>query len=154
MKAALLCLALIAAASAPAAAQTTAEEHNLMIEIGRWEVMLGQIDAYAGAPEEAGAETSDAGRSMARSLRETVWALNLRRSRLCAAQRFTEVTCTPAYAPSWLSESPSRRVTTYTLEQRSAAVGRALMPLWGAVCEDARANTADEEERMYVCAIE
>ncbi|MGE3143540.1 MAG: hypothetical protein AB7L65_09480, partial [Hyphomonadaceae bacterium] len=151
---ALICAAALAFAAAAAAAETP-DPFNLSIEIGRWGVMQGQIDAVAppGQPalEEEGAPSPAA---LARRLRETVWELNLQRSRLCAEGRFTEIACAPAFSPPWLREAPDRSVSLSALQRRSEAVGRALMPLWGAACADARAEVEDEEEQRLICAIE
>lgn len=126
---------------------------DLNIEIGRYGAMLNQVEEHTaerGAAEPAVTDPNE----LARRLRETVWEYNLHRSRLCAKSLYTELTCGPAYAPVWLSEPDTAAPSLEDLQTRSTAVGDEVMRLWDTVCEDARAQVTNEQERMYVCAME
>lgn len=125
---------------------------DLHIEIGRYGVMLSQVESLTREREPAAeADVTDPA-LLARRLREDVWDYNLTRSRLCAKGLFAEATCGPAYAPVWLADDAAP--TLPELQARSTAVGEEVMRLWNAVCEDARTREADEDARRYVCAIE
>lgn len=137
----------------PAASAQT-DPFDLHIEIGRYGVMLSQVQSLTRErPGSAEADPSAPG-ELARNLRETVWEYNLIRSQLCAKGLFTEVACGPAYEPVWISEPANAAPTLAEIEARADAVGEETMRLWNVVCEDARARETDEQERMYVCAIE
>jgi hypothetical protein len=127
---------------------------DINIEIGRYGAMLNQIDEHtrerAGAAEPAVTDPNE----LSRRLRETVWEYNLQRSRLCAKGLYAELSCGPAYAPVWLSEPDAAAPTLEDVETRADAVGDEVMRLWNAVCEDARAQETNEQERVYVCAME
>jgi hypothetical protein len=126
---------------------------DLNIEIGRYGVMLNQVGEHTRERPGADPEVTEP-RELARRLRETVWEYNLERSRLCAKGLFAEVTCGPAYEPVWISELETTAPSLEDLQTRSDAVGAEVMRLWNTVCEDARSRVEDEQERMYVCAIE
>lgn len=160
MRAMALALALAACgqtgeqAKAPDAPGEAINPFDLSIEIGRYGVMLDQTENLS-ADRPGAVETGpDEPGAMARALRETVWQYNLGRSRLCGRGLFTDVACGPVYEPVWLSEPAEATVTLEELKSRSDAVGAEVMRFWNAVCEDARTRTEDEQERMYVCAIE
>jgi hypothetical protein len=130
------------------------EPFDLSIEIGRYGVMLDQT-ANLTAERPGAIETApDEPVAMARALRETVWQYNLTRSRLCGRGLFTDVACGPVYEPVWISEPETAAPTLEDLKARADAVGAEVMRFWNAVCEDARTRVTDEQERMYVCAIE
>jgi hypothetical protein len=155
LRAILLALALAAcgetAEKAPAA-PAAPDPFELNIEIGRYGVMLGHVrDLTRERPGSAVAEVTDPG-DLARRLRETVWEYNIERSQLCARGLFTEVSCGPPYDPVWISETAAP--TLEELQSRSAALGEEVMRFWDTVCDDARSRVEDEQERMYVCAIE
>jgi len=127
---------------------------TLNIEIGRYGAMLNQVTGHTEErPGSAEPEVTDA-RDLARRLRETVWEYNIERSRICAKGLFTEITCTPAYEPVWISEPPNAEPTLEEIETRADAVGQEVMNLWNAVCEDARTRATTDEERMLACAME
>jgi hypothetical protein len=154
MRAILFALAFLAV---PAAASAQSNEaFNLSIEVGRWGAMLSSVEDHRPnlQPPQAGDPEYATPRALARRLRETVWELNLMRSRLCAEGRVTRVSCRPAFTPSWLSKPPDEAPSLYTLEQRSAALGREVSPLWNAVCAEIEARVADPEERRLVCPME
>lgn len=160
VRAILLALALAACGqSAEKAPETPAaseepDPFNLNIEIGRYGVMLNHVQQLTRErPGSVEAEVTDP-RDLARRLRETAWEYNLERSRLCSRGLFTEVSCGPAYEPVWMSESATATPTLQEIQSRSASLGEEVMGFWNAVCEDARSRVEDEQERMYVCAIE
>lgn len=127
---------------------------TLNIEIGRYGAMLGQVSGHTEErPGSAEPEVTEP-RDLARRLRETVWRYNIERSQICAKGLFTEVTCSPAYEPVWISEPPTAAPTLEELQTRADAVGQEVMTLWDAVCEDARTRAANDEERMLACAME
>lgn len=127
---------------------------TLNIEIGRYGAMLGQVTGHTeerpGSAEPEVTETRD----LARRLRETVWEYNIERSKICAKGLFTEITCTPAYEPVWISEPPNAEPTLAEIQSRTDAVGVEVMRLWDAVCEDARTRATSDEERAVACAME
>lgn len=136
------------------AASEAPDPFNLNIEIGRYGVMLTHVQQLTRErPGAVEAEVTDP-RDLARRLRETAWEYNLERSRLCARGLFTEVSCGPAYEPVWISEASTVTPTLQEIQSRSAALGEEVGRFWNAVCEDARSRVEDEQERMYVCAIE
>lgn len=145
-------------AHAPASEAQTPEETPeafvLSIDIGRYGVMLSHVADNSDELPDAGEVVSEAPRELARRLRETVWTYNLQRSRLCARGLFVEASCGPALSPAWMTEPDAAEPTLAEVEARSEEVGAHVMALWDAVCESARARVSDEEERMYVCAIE
>jgi hypothetical protein len=127
---------------------------TLNIEIGRYGAMLGQVTGHTEErPGSAEPEVTAPG-DLARRLRETVWRYNIERSQICAKGLFTELTCTPAYEPVWISEPPNAEPTLEEIQTRSEAVGQEVMTLWDAVCEDARTRAASEDERQVACAME
>jgi hypothetical protein len=148
----LLAAALVACAHAEA--QETPDAFGLQIEIGRYNVMLHQTEELT-AESPAGAEPGlDEPRTLARTLRHVVWRYNLDRSRLCMRGLHTDVACGPAFMPAWLSEPDASAPSLQELQARSNVVGGEVMRFWGAVCDAAREREANEQERMYVCAIE
>ena len=127
---------------------------TLNIEIGRYGAMLGQVTGHTEErPGSAEPEVTEP-RDLARRLRETVWRYNIERSEICAKGLFTEITCTPAYEPVWISEPPTAVPTLEEIQTRSDAVGQEVMTLWDAVCEDARTRATSDEERQVACAME
>jgi len=160
MKLRALVLALALAACGQAGQRVEAQEaeapdpFNLNIEVGRYGVMLDQIENLTDeTPDAAEVEVTDP-KDLARRLRETVWEYNIERSSLCARGLYTNVTCGPSYQPVWLAEAPDSAPTLEELQLRSNALGEEVMRFWNEVCEQARAAETDEEARMYVCAIE
>lgn len=126
---------------------------DLHIEIGRYGVMLRQVENLTAELPSAADPDAEAPQSLARDLRETVWAYNLARSRLCARGLYPEVSCGPAFEPTWISDLASAAPPLEELQARENAVGEQVMPFWDAVCADIRQRTT-EDERAYVCAIE
>ncbi len=127
---------------------------TLNIEIGRYGAMLGQVTGHTEErPGSTQPEVTEA-RDLARRLRETVWEYNIERSKICAKGLFTEVACTPAYEPVWISEPPSVAPTLEEIQSRTDAVGVEVMRLWNAVCEDARGRATSDDERQVACAME
>jgi hypothetical protein len=135
----------------PAAPQAP-NPFDLHIEVGRYGVMLSQVGSLTGERESATEPDDTSPATLARNLRETVWEYNLARSQLCGKGLFTEVSCGPSYEPVWIGDDAAPSLEE--LQTRSTAVGAEVMRLWNAVCEDARTREADEQARMYVCAIE
>ncbi|HET9231648.1 MAG TPA: hypothetical protein VFO00_10200 [Vitreimonas sp.] len=131
----------------------SADPFDLNIEVGRYGVMLNQVAEHTGERPGLEPEVTDP-RDLARRLRETVWEYNLERSRLCAKGVLPEATCGPSHEPVWISEPATAAPSLDDIQIRSAAVGAEVMRLWNAVCEDAASRVEDEQERMYVCAIE
>ncbi|HYD87253.1 MAG TPA: hypothetical protein VEA80_07250 [Vitreimonas sp.] len=160
MKLRAMMLALALAACGQAGQQVGAQEaeapdpFNLNIEVGRYGVMLDQVENLSSeAPNAAEPEVTDP-RDLARRLRETVWQYNLERSSLCARGLYTAVSCGPSYQPVWIGEPADASPSLEELQTRSNALGEEVMRFWDAVCEEARAAEADAEARQYVCAIE
>lgn len=157
----LLALALVAcrqqadkAPEPPAAEAQAPDPFALNIEIGRYGVMLDQVhDLTAERPGSAEADPVQP-RELGRALRESVWAYNLERSRLCGKGLFTDVACGPAYEPVWISEPATVEPTLDQVESRSEALGEEITRFWDAVCEDAQGRAANDAERRQVCAIE
>lgn len=141
------------APEAPAAEQGVGPL-DLHIEIGRYGVMIDQVRELTTARPGAAEADPAAPRELARALRETVWDYNLERSGLCAKGLFADIACGPAYEPVWMSEPANAEPTLEELQARSAALGEDVMRFWEAVCADARSRVEDQQERMYVCAIE
>ncbi|MGD9966486.1 MAG: hypothetical protein AB7T59_08205 [Hyphomonadaceae bacterium] len=157
----------IALALALAACGQTAEKQNdvptspagpdpfdLNIEIGRYGAMLSQVSGQTETRPGSAEPEVTAPRELARRLRETVWEYNIERSKICAKGLFTEITCTPAYEPVWIAEPPGAEPTLEEIQTRSDAVGREVMTLWNAICEDARTRATTEEDRAAACAME
>lgn len=127
---------------------------SLNIEIGRYGAMLSQVGDHTEArPGSAEPEVTEP-RDLARRLRETVWEYNLQRSRICAKGLFTELACTSAYEPVWISEPPTAEPTLEEIQSRSDAVGAEVMALWNAICEDARTRATTDDERATACPME
>lgn len=156
-----LALALLGACSQPAPDPQSApaperiEPFDLNIEIGRYGAMLNQIEEHGLAAPSAMPEpdVSDR-RELARHLRETVWEYNIARSRLCARGVQSALACGPAYAPLWIGDAADVEVPLPELKARADALGEDVMRLWNAVCEEAEARVADEDERRLVCPME
>lgn len=129
----------------------------LDITVGRYGYMLSQVEGLT-SEQVSAVETpeDEAGqrRAMAQRLRETVWRYNLLRSQLCGAGVAAASSCGPALAPVWLEEAAGADVSHETLVERAILVGEAVQPFWNAVCGEAEARVADEDERRLVCAIE
>lgn len=127
---------------------------TLNIEIGRYGAMLSQVTGHTeNRPGSAEPEATDP-QELARRLRETVWAYNIERSKICAKGLFTEITCTPAYEPVWIAEPPNAEPTLEEVQTRTEAVGAEVQRLWNAICEDARTRAATDEERETACPME
>lgn len=135
-------------------AEEGADASTLHIEIGRYGVMLNQVNELTEARPGAAEIDNQHPRELARALRETVWEYNIERSRLCAKGLFAEIACSPAYEPVWISEPASAEPSLQDLQTRSRALGEEVMRLWDAVCEDAASGVEDSQEKMAVCAIE
>lgn len=127
---------------------------TLNIEIGRYGAMLNQVTGHTEERPGSAEPEVTAPRELARRLRETVWEYNIERSKICAKGLFTEITCTPAYEPVWISEPPNAEPTLEEIQTRADAVGEEVMRLWDAVCEDARSRAANEDERFLTCPME
>ena len=158
-RAILLALVLLAAcgqqSASKGAANAPPNPQDLTIEIGRYGVMLDHVrNLTAETPAAANAAQPEEPVQLARTLRETVWAYNLERSRLCAKGLYTTVSCGAIYNPVWLSDAPDATPTLEELQQRADALGAEVQPFWAAVCDDVRARTTDEQAKTYVCAIE
>jgi hypothetical protein len=142
------------AAKGPNAPERPRTPEDMQIQIGRYGVMLDQVHSLTaerpGANEQAPTEPM----AMARALRETVWQYNVERSQLCGRGLFTEIACGPSYQPVWISEAADAAPSFEELQNRSAAVGGEVMRFWNAVCEDARTRETNQQDKMYVCAIE
>lgn len=130
------------------------DPQTLSIEIGRYGVMLGQVDEHTRERPGTGEIDPAQPRAMARALRESAWEYNRVRSELCAKGLYTELACGPAYEPVWIAEPADADVSLEDLQVRAAALGAEVTPLWNAVCEDAAAGVQDEQERMLVCPME
>lgn len=136
------------------AASEEPDPFDLNIEIGRYGVMLNHVQQLTRErPGSVEVEVTDP-RDLARRLRETAWEYNIERSQLCARGLFTEVACGPAYEPVWISEPATATPTLQEIQSRSDSLGDEVQRFWNAVCADARSRVQDEQERMYVCAIE
>ena len=127
---------------------------TLNIEIGRYGAMISQVTGHTEERPGSAEPEVTAPRDLARRLRETVWAYNIERSKICAKGLFTEITCTPAYEPVWIAEPPSAEPTMEEIQTRSDAVGAEVMRLWEAVCADARTRATSDDERAVACAME
>lgn len=142
------------AAKGPNAPERPRTPEDLQIQVGRYGVMLDQVHSLTaerpGANEQAPTELA----AMARSLRESVWTYNVERSQLCGRGLFTEVSCGPSFQPVWISEAADAAPSFEELQNRSTAVGSEVMRLWNAVCADARTRETNQQDRMYVCAME
>jgi hypothetical protein len=141
--------------AAPAQAEPI-DPFGLHIEIGRWSVMNGRVRELT-FDDQRPAPTVEIDYNdpsvMARALRTEVWEYNALSASLCDEGRFTALTCVRAYNPSWLGEAPNVRPSLAALQTRSNAVGERVMPLWDALCDEARAKVP-EDERMAVCPME
>jgi len=142
------------AAKGPNAPERPRTPEDLQIQIGRYGVMLDQVHSLTadrpGANEQSPTELT----AMARALREDVWRYNVERSELCGRGLFTDVACGPSFLPVWISEPVDAAPTFEELQTRSAAVGEEVMRFWNAVCEDARTRETNQQDKMYVCAME
>lgn len=155
-------LAALAACNQPDAVKREAptapaviEPFDLHIEIGRYSAMLNQVSEHTAEAPAANPQpdVSDP-RELARNLRETVWEYNLIRSRLCARGVQAALSCGAAYNPLWLADPAEATAPLPELQARADALGEEVMRLWNAVCREAEARVADEQEKMYVCAME
>lgn len=140
---------------APGAPQAEAiDPFNLHIEIGRYGAMMGQVrDHTAETPNAAPEEDVADPIVLARRLRETAWEYNMLASQLCSRGLFAEQTCGPAFNPVWLADPADASVSLEEIETRKEALGDQVLPLWNAVCEQARQGVP-EEEQMMVCPME
>lgn len=141
-------------AEPPAAHSNAPNPADLNIEIGRYGVMLDQVDSLT-HDRPGSAETDPTQpRELGRALREAVWRYNVERSQLCAKGLFTEIACGSPYEPVWISEPSSVEPTLQEIQSRSDALGEEVMRFWNAVCEDAASRVEDRQAREQVCAIE
>lgn len=158
LRALVLAVALAACGQAGQSAGTqepqAPDPFTLNIEIGRYDVMLSQIDNLTRErPGAAETEVTDP-RDLARRLREVVWDYNLKRSSLCARGLFTEVSCGPVLEPVWMAEPADAAPSLEELQRRANGVGDEVMRFWNTVCEDVRTRETDAEARAFVCAME
>lgn len=161
MKLRALVLALALAACGQAGQQAGTERADepldpfaMSIEVGRYDVMLSQIENINSETPAVVEQDATALTDLARRLRETVWRYNLARSDLCARGLHTQVSCGPTFLPVWIGEPADSAPSLEELQTRNAAVGAEVRRFWSAICDAARAAETDEEARAYVCAIE
>ncbi len=158
LRAFVLALALAACGQPAEQAKTQQSEapdpFTMSIEVGRYGVMLSQIQSLTRETPDAVEQDVTAPADLARRLRETVWEYNLARSGLCARGLYTQVSCGPTFQPVWIGEPVDSAPSLEELQTRSTAVGEEVMGFWNTVCEAARTAETDEEARAYVCAIE
>ncbi|GAN00173.1 hypothetical protein U91I_03838 [alpha proteobacterium U9-1i] len=140
-------------AGAPAA-DAPPDPFEMQIEIGRYGVMLDQVANLTTDIPSAAEPESEAPGTLARNLRHVVWEYNLNRSRLCARGLYPEVSCGPAYEPTWIADPATAEPSLEELRSRANAVSEQVMPFWETVCADIRARQTNDEERQYICAIE
>jgi hypothetical protein len=144
--------------AAPAAAQSErVDPHVLSIEIGRWGVMLSQIEDYRPwADRETETPVQERVR-LAAELREQVWRYNAERTRICSEGAITSASCGASYLPAWLNEAPGAAPTLETLQSRSDEVAKRVGPLWDAACEQMHAHPDERmnaEEQPDICPME
>lgn len=154
MRALVFAAALVLAVSIAHAEQPDA--FALQIDAGRLNMMTDSVRELAYAPERpAPAHDEDPSdpAAIARSLRISVLEHNALAAQLCAEGRFPALACQRAWLPSWLGEAPNARPSLATLQTRWRAASERIMPLWDAICSEARAK-ASEDERMAVCPME
>jgi len=160
MRGVLGALALGLAAFAGGCVSTSAEERDpfyLHIAVGRWSHMISQVSDLTGHPYQPAEQDVDSltdASALSARLREIVHGYNAQRAALCGQGKFVSLACGSPYTPPWIGERDERPPGIRALAQRSRTVGERIMPLWDAVCADARARVPDEEERRMVCAIE
>jgi len=158
LRAAILALALAACGQTGEQAKSADAEpldpFAMSVEVGRYGVMLSQIQNINSETPDATEQDVTAPADLARRLRETVWRYNLTRSELCARGLHTQVSCGPTFQPVWMGEPTDSAPSLEELQTRNAAVGDEVMRFWNAVCEAARTAETNEEARAYVCAIE
>lgn len=141
-------------AQQPPAQASAPNPADLNIEIGRYGVMLDQVNTLTRDRPGSAENDPTQPRELGRALREAVWQYNGERSRLCAKGLFTEIACGPAYEPVWISEPSDVEPTLQEIQSRSDALGEEVMRFWNTVCEDAASRVEDRQERAQVCAIE
>lgn len=143
-----VCLALAACGPQPAqepAAPAGPDPAAMDVSIGRYALMLDQVDALtADRPGVTELASSDP-RVLARRLRETVWRYNMQRSQLCGRGLFRDIACGPAFEPVWINEPMDAAPSLEILAERQAAVDALVNPFWNAVCADARTRAVQVE---------
>jgi hypothetical protein len=93
-------------------------------------------------------------RAWATALRQTVWEYNVESANMCAKGLSTRLSCLPALAPPWLTESPKASPTEKELERRSDWLQEHVGRLWDAACEDFKKSHPDSDDYMGYCSIE
>lgn len=127
---------------------------NLDIEVGRYGVMIDQGMAARNFLEEKGAAGDPSeevdGLALERSIHIRALEANLLQAEVCAKELVPQTLCAAPFTPAWLSEPRAESPTLWQLQARADQLGAFLMPIWGALCEKAKGEGADE----VFCAIE
>ena len=147
-------LAAIALLFASAAYADPPDADTLAVELGRWEVMLGEI--YEVTPQihgsvEIGFQDGNPAH-MGQRLRDAVWQFNMTRDRMCFFGVQPSLSCVRAYTPVWLRGAPDHPDLA-ELQRRSNSFGAVVTRYWDAICERARTGRP-EDQRLQVCPME
>ena len=109
------------------------------IDLGRIPLLLDQVDDRLCAARACG-PAADAPHSVAAlsvQLEATIWDYNALRTRLCAANKLSTLSCGHPYLPSWLAHPSKKAISAATLTARVEAFNAEVYPLWEAACAGA-----------------
>ena len=156
MRAIAFAVSLAAVFAIPAAAEEDPRRAaDLMIEAGRYGVMLDQVERSLQMPKRYPPQPAldeDLGQRLyvSQELRAAVLRYNAAQFDVCRLRIVDAQLCAGPYLPGWLAEPADADVALNVLEARTRAAGERILPLWDALCTLAIESTGDES----FCAIE
>lgn len=146
-------MAPFAALAACASAREREDPFALEIQTGRLGVMTNQGQSILGeAPAIPEGESDPAARArVANDLRTAIFQLATLKTRACAEGKLEPVLCKKDFAPDWALKSDAATPDWQELSRRIDAATGAIMPVWSALCDQAREKAGPDDE---ICPME
>lgn len=146
-------LGVIAAMAACASGKAQEDRFALEIQAGRLGVMTSQGLSLLGEETPFPAEETDAAvrARVANALRLAAYDLARLKMRVCPEGRLEADMCRQDYAPAWALRADRTPPAWPDLERRIDEASGAIMPVWSALCEKARASAGPDDE---ICPME
>ena len=141
------------ALSACASGNAQEDQFAWEIQAGRLGVMTNQGQSLLGEeppfpPEETDAATRT---RIADNVRLAVFDLARLKMRACPEGRLEQALCQRDYAPDWALRADKTPPDWIELQRRIDDASGAIMPIWSALCAQARKNAGPDDE---ICPME
>ena len=146
-------MAPFAALAACASAREREDPFALEIQTGRLGVMTSQGQSILGeAPAIPQGESDSATRTrVAGDLREAIFRFASLKARACTEGKLDPAVCKKDFAPDWALRTDAAAPGWNELAQRIDAATGAIMPVWSALCDQAREKAGPDDE---ICPME